>query len=300
VHIKVGLALIKLGAVLMKIAYILALVLLTSTAYDRQPQVCFPPKPGLDPNMLSALEKALDERVFPIVSFTDAPVGSVIAWACEDISQHHGIVYIGGESEPNAMVLPPSPETVTLNMTNVTCRTVLNAVCYEAHLSWRLDSTYYMGWPQITLGRPEIFLQRLAIEKRRSESWAPILALLAIGGMFLAVPLFFSLIHLSVREDLATEVLGRKYSYLLDPSLKGYSASLAAGAVVGKVLPIPLDIILAARLQHLMTTDRAAAVKHVYWILVAMGDKVPKDAWREFYKRNPEAKDLECPIDVDL
>lgn len=294
-----GLALINLGAVLMKTGYILALVLLTSTAYDRQPQLCFPPKYGLDPNMLSDLETSLDQRVFPVVSFTDAPFESVISWACQDISQHHGIVYILGDIEPNAMVLPPSPDTVTVNMTNVTCRTVLNAVCYEAHLSWRLDSTYIMGWPQITVGRPEVFLDRLAIEKRRSESWEPILFLLAVGGLFLLPTLFFSLIHICVREDFATKFLGRKYRYLLDPSLKGYTASLAAGSVIGKMLPVPLDIILAARLRYLMTTDRTSAVKHVYSILVAMGDKVPKDAWREFYKRNPEAKHLKCPISVD-
>lgn len=283
----------------MKTGYILALVLLTSAPYERQPPVSFPPKYGLDPNMLSDLEKALDQRVFPVVSFTHAPVNSVISWACEDIP-HHGIAYIGGEIEPNAMVLPPSPQTVTLSMTNVTCRTVLNAVCYEAHLSWRLDTMYIMGWPQITVARPEIFLERLGIEKRRSESWEPILFLVAVGGMFLLPPLFFSLIHICAKEDLATEFLGRKYRYLLDPSLKGYTASLVAGSVIGKFLSVPTDMILAARLKYLMTMERTAAVKNVYRILVAMGDKVPKDAWREFYKRNPEAKDLKCPINADV
>jgi hypothetical protein len=249
--------------------------------------------------MLSRIEKALDQTVFPVVSFTDAPVDSIVSWATKGMDEIvGGIVYIVSDIDPNAMVLPPSTDAVTLDMRNVTCRTVLNATCYEAHLSWRLETRYAMGWPQITVARPEKFLESLAIEKKRSESWEPILVLLAIGSIFLIPVLLISFLRLAVQGDLAIKFLGRKYSYLLEPSLRSYVTDLAVGSLIDKVLPVPSDLILAAWLRHLMESDRKAAVKYVYMILMSKGDKVPKKAWIEFYKRNTEAKNLKCPVNL--
>ncbi len=270
-------------------------LLLSFTCSSREVPLNFPPKDGIDPASMQKCESLLDVEIPGGINFINYPTDDFFSFFTS-VGSGIGISHSTNVKDCE-LILPETPETVTICMKEATYREALNKFCSVAHLSWRLEperpfESY--AWIWISICRPEQFLNENK-NKFWLDDWFPILFLLAIGGLFLVPILFFSIFPLMVKEDLATELLGRKYRHLLNPSLKDYFVGQVAGTVMDKILPVSSDLISAAYLRHLITMDRKAAVEYAYRILKAKGKRVPKDAWNEFFRRNPEAKHLMNP-----
>jgi len=107
-----------------------------------------------------------------------------------------------------------------------------------------------------------------------------------------------SLIAQILLERVGREILGNKYRNLLKLNVSNFSllgprffVDLLSELIFGKLLGW-VQIIGAVRLNTLLKYDRERLVYEVYIRLFMKSERVPKGAWEEFYKRNPEAKKL--------
>ena len=133
---------------------------LTMVVQGREPPVCFAPDmENTDTARLARCEAVLDQTVFPILTFSNTPVSDALGYlvdASPQFNPHGGlsiIFNIRSIPQPEKMLLPPTPETITLSLTNATYRQALNEICQHANLSWRLSLL------SILVARPEHFVE---------------------------------------------------------------------------------------------------------------------------------------------
>ena len=107
---------------------------------------------------------------------------------------------------------------------------------------------------------------------------------------------FFAFRRRKLLEAVGNEILGpryRKYAILeMRDVSDSTSTSIAASVVVSLLFGWLWSVTnwLAARRAYLaLDQNRGLPTRIVYDTLIAKGDKVPKEVWKEFHKRNPDA-----------
>ena len=135
------------------------LLLAASSAYSRDPPISFPPMTeNASPEIFTRCEALLDQTIYPALAFSNTPIGDALGYLAihspEYDPTHSGlsVVYntaLGGTHET---LLPPTPGTITLSLTNATYRMALDEICRLANLSWQLT-------PSVLVARPECFME---------------------------------------------------------------------------------------------------------------------------------------------
>ena len=138
---------------------LLLFLLAVSSAYSREPPISFPPKAeNTPPDTLARCEATLDQTIYPALAFSNTPISEALGYLAEQSPEydptHSGlsVVYNMGLRNTQATLLPPTPETITLSLTNATYRMALYEICRLANLSWQLT-------PSVLVARPEYFLE---------------------------------------------------------------------------------------------------------------------------------------------
>ena len=138
---------------------LLIMLLAASSAYSREPPISFPPMvENIPSDTLARCEATLDQTIFPAIGFSNTPISEAFGYLAEQSPgydpTHSGLSVIYNKSLGNTQVavLPPTPETITLFLTNATYRMALDEICGIASLSWRLT-------PSVLVARPECFME---------------------------------------------------------------------------------------------------------------------------------------------
>ena len=142
----------------------LILLLATSSTYGREPPISFPPMTGNIPaDTMARCETTLDQTIYPSLAFSNTPIGDALGYLAERSPdydpKHSGLSTVYNMTRGNTLpaLLPPTPDTITLVLTNTTYRHALDEICRLANLSWRLT-------PPVLVARPEYFLESKEIE----------------------------------------------------------------------------------------------------------------------------------------
>ena len=138
---------------------LLLLLLAASSAYSREPPISFPPEAeNTPPDTLARCEATLDHTIYPAIAFSNTPISEAFGYLAQQSPEydptHSGLSVIYNQTlgETQSSLLPPTPETITLSLTNATYRIALDEICRLANLSWRLT-------PTVLVARPEYFLE---------------------------------------------------------------------------------------------------------------------------------------------
>ena len=155
---------------------ILASLIAVSVTYSREPPVQFPPiTNGYNSAALPECEATLDRIVLPSINYSNTPLNEVWNSLFDQSTEYDPkrcglstVVNIGPHLNPDEMLLPPIPETITLTATNITLRQALNEICLKANLSWRLSPIPIISRPELFL-KPELTKQSQIMEN--PEEW---------------------------------------------------------------------------------------------------------------------------------
>jgi len=109
---------------------------------------------------------------------------------------------------------------------------------------------------------------------------------------------FFAFQRRKLLEAVGQEILGAKYrKYAIlemrdvsDSTSTSIGASVFVRLLFGSLWGL-VNWLAALRAYRALDHNRGLPIRIVYDTLVAKGEKIPKDVWNEFYKRNPNASE---------